>query len=191
MQMAPTSGVRPLFRKLPTLMPEFIPVLRKEEIDQMVAAVAKRISADYRDSELIFVGVLKGAFIFLSDLIRKISIPVKVDFIGASSYGPETFSSENIQLTKKLEVDIKDKDVLVIEDIVDTGLTLAYMVDYLNSFSPRSVKTCALIDKHERRKIQLKLDYVCHRLEKGFCVGYGLDYDGHYRNLPEIYHLKL
>ena len=138
-----------------------------------------------------FVGVLKGAFIFLSDLIRKISIPVKVDFIGASSYGPETFSSENIQLTKKLEVDIKDKDVLVIEDIVDTGLTLAYMVDYLNSFSPRSVKTCALIDKHEQRKIQLKLDYVCHRLEKGFCVGYGLDYDGHYRNLPEIYHLKL
>ena len=172
------------------LMPEFIPVLRKEEIDKKVAAVARRISADYRDAELIMVGVLNGAFIFLSDLIRKISIPVKVDFVGASSYGSETVSSENIQLTKKLEIEIKDKYVLVIEDIVDTGLTLAYIIDYLNSFNPRSVKTCALIDKRERRKISIKLDYVCHRLRKGFCVGYGLDYDGQYRNLPEIYHLK-
>lgn len=172
-------------------MPEFIPLLKKEEIDQMVAAVAKRISTDYQACELIFIGILTGAFIFLSDLIRKISIPVKVDFVGASSYGSNTFSSGEIHLTKKLEIDIKDKDVLVIEDIVDTGSTLAYIIDYLRSFGPKSLKVCALIDKHERRKTRNKPEYVCHTLQEGFCVGYGLDYDGDYRNLSEIYHLKL
>jgi len=172
-------------------MPEFIPVLKKEEIDQMVTAVAKRISADYQGYELILIGILKGAFVFLSDLIRKISVPVKVDFVGASSYGAKTFSSEEIHLTKKLEIDIKDKYVLVVEDIVDTGLTLAYIIDYLKSFGPKSLRVCALIDKHERSKSSIKLDYVGHSLSEGFCVGYGLDYDEDYRNLPEIYHLKL
>ena len=172
-------------------MPEFIPVLKKEEIDQMVTAVAKRISADYQACELILIGILKGAFVFLSDLMRKISVPVKVDFVGASSYGSNTFSSEKIHLTKKLEIDIKGKDVLVIEDIVDTGLTLAYIIDYLKSFGPKSLRVCALIDKHERRKSSIKLDYVGHALQEGFCVGYGLDYGGDYRNLPGIYHLKL
>ena len=173
------------------LMAEFIPVLKKEEIDQMVTDVAKRISADYQAGELILVGVLKGVFVFLSDLIRKISIPVKVDFIGAASYGSSTFSSEDIQLTKKLEVDIKDKNVLIVEDIVDTGLTLAYIINYLKSFDPRSLKVCALIDKQERRKAEIKIDYVCHTIQEGFCVGYGLDYAENYRNLSEIYHLKL
>ena len=172
-------------------MPELIPVLKKDEIDKMVATVAARISADYGGRDLVVVGVLKGAFIFLSDLIRQISIPLKIDFIGVSSYGSRTFSSEDIQLTKDLEVDIHGKDVLVVEDIVDTGITLVYIVDYLKSLNPKSVKVCALIDKHERRKVQVSIDYACHVLTEGFCVGYGLDYAGDYRNLPEIYHLKL
>lgn len=172
-------------------MPDFIPVLKKDDIDKMVAAVARRISSDYQDRELILIGVLKGSFIFLSDLIRKLSIPVKVDFIGVSSYGSGTASSGKIQITKKLEIDIKKKDVLVVEDIVDSGLTLTWLIDYLMSFKPKTIKVCTLLDKIERREKKLILDYVCHVVNEGFLVGYGLDYSEDYRNLPEVYHLKL
>ncbi len=172
-------------------MPDFIPVLKKDDIDKMVAAVARRISSDYQDRELILIGVLKGSFIFLSDLIRKLSIPVKVDFVGVSSYGSGTASSGKIQITKKLEIDIKKKDVLVVEDIVDSGLTLTWLIDYLMSFKPKTIKVCTLLDKIERREKKLILDYVCHVVNEGFLVGYGLDYSEDYRNLPEVYHLKL
>jgi len=172
-------------------MPDFIPVLKKDDIDKMVAAVAHRISSDYQDRELILIGVLKGSFIFLSDLIRKLSIPVKVDFVGVSSYGPGTASSGKIQITKKLEIDIKKKDVLVVEDIVDSGLTLTWLIDYLMSFKPKTIKVCTLLDKIERREKKIILDYVCHVVNEGFLVGYGLDYSEDYRNLPEVYHLKL
>lgn len=172
-------------------MPELIPVLKKDEIKRMVAQVADRISSDYQDHGLILIGVLKGAYIFLSDLVRQMSIPVQVDFIGVSSYGSGISSSGDIRLTKDIEIDITNKNVLVIEDIVDTGLSLAYIVDYLKSFSPKTVKVCALIDKHERRRSKIKIDYACHRVEEGFLVGYGLDYSEDYRDLPEIYHLKL
>jgi hypoxanthine phosphoribosyltransferase len=171
-------------------MPELIPVLKKNDIENMVAQVAQRISSDYQDHELVLIGVLKGAVVFLSDLMRHLSISVQVDFIRVSSYGSDTSSSGNIRMTKAIEVDIKNKDVLVIEDIVDTGLTLTYIVDYLKSFNPKTVKVCTLLDKHERRESNIKLDYSCHVVEKGFLVGYGLDYDENYRDLPEIYHLK-
>ena len=172
-------------------MPEFILVLGKDEIDKKVSAVAEKISTDYWGHELILVGVLNGAFVFLSDLIRRISIPVKIDFLGASSYGSNTFSSGNIHLTKELEIDIRKKDVLVIEDIVDTGLTLTHIIDYLKSFGPQTIKVCSLLDKRERRRADINVDYACHVIQNGFCVGYGLDYAGDYRNLPDIYHLKL
>ncbi len=171
-------------------MPELIPILSKNEIDQRVSAIAAKISADYAESDLVVIGVLKGAFVFLSDLIRKLTIPVKIEFVGVSSYDNESTSSEKIRLTYKLETEIKNKDVLIIEDIIDTGLTISFLVDYLYSFNPKSVQICALIDKQERKKKKVAIRYVCHVVEKGFLVGYGLDFAEDYRYLPEIYHLN-
>jgi len=172
-------------------MPEFIPVLKKDEINKLVIDVARKISSDYMDRELVLIGVLKGAFVFLSDLIRNLTIPVKIDFVGISSYGNETSSSGKIQITKSIEVNIKNKNVLVVEDIIDSGLTSAWLVDYLKSFQPETVNVCTLIDKRERRETQAQIDYTCHVVKEGFLIGYGLDYAEDYRNLPEIYHLKL
>lgn len=172
-------------------MPELIPVLEKSEINNMVAQVARRISSDYQDHELILIGVLKGAFVFLSDLMLNLSIPVQVDFIRVASYGSDTSSSGRINLTKAVEIDVKNKDVLIVEDIVDTGLTLSYIIDYLKSFKPKTVKVCTLLDKRQRRQANVKIDYACHIVTEGFLVGYGLDYDEDYRDLPEIYHLQL
>jgi hypoxanthine phosphoribosyltransferase len=172
-------------------MSEFIPVLTKEKIDAQVNHIAQVISADYKDRELILIGILKGAFIFLSDLIRRLTIPVKVDFMCVSSYGSGTSSSGRIKLSKDVDIDIKNKDVLIVEDIVDTGLTLSHLVDYLQSSGAASVRICTLIDKRERRETDVIVDYACHTVEKGFLVGYGLDYAEFYRNLPEVYHLKL
>jgi len=172
-------------------MPEFIPVLARAEIEKSVAELAARISSDYHAKELVLIGALKGAFVFLSDLIRQLSIDVRIDFVGVSSYGANTSSSGKIRLTKEIEIDIKDKHVLVIEDIVDTGLTLAYLIEHLKSFDPLSVKVCTLIDKRERRKVDIDVAYACHVVAEGFLVGYGLDYNESYRNLPGIYHMKL
>ena len=171
-------------------MPELVPILEKDDIDKIVAEVAHKISNDYQDKELILIGVLKGAFIFLSDLIRHLTIQVKVDFIGASSYGSGTSSSEKVKITKNIGIDIREKDVLIIEDIIDTGLTLDFIKAYLESFRPQSVKVCTMLNKKERRKTSVVIDYIGHEFEKGFLVGYGLDFDEKYRNLPDIYHLK-
>jgi len=171
-------------------MPELIPALGRHEINNLVAQVARKISFDYQDQELILIGILKGAFIFLSDLVRHLSIPVKVDFVGAASYGSKTSSSGTIHLTKKVDIDLANKNVLVIEDIVDTGLTLAYIVNYLKTSNPKTIKVCAFIDKQERRSETINIDYACHVASEGFLVGYGLDYNENYRELPEIYHLK-
>lgn len=171
-------------------MPELIPVLKPNEISNLVAQVALKISSDYQDKELILIAILKGAFIFLSDLVRCLSIPVQVDFVGAASYGKSTSSSGTIHLTKKVEIDLTHKDVLVVEDIVDTGLTLSYIVDYLKTYNPNTIKVCTLIDKRERRCKAIKIDYACHMVSKGFLVGYGLDYNDKYRELPGVYRLK-
>ena len=172
-------------------MPELIPVLSKNDIDRLVAQMAQRISSDYQHHDLILIGVLKGAFVFLSDLVRCIDIPAQIDFIRAFSYGSGDTSSGDIRLTKGIEVDINNKDVLLVEDIVDTGLTLKYLIDYLKSYHPKSLKVCTLIDKHERRKSEITVDYRCHDVTEGFLVGYGLDYDEDYRYLSGIYRLKL
>jgi hypoxanthine phosphoribosyltransferase len=172
-------------------MPELVLILNKNEIDQKVTAIAAKISADYAQSDLIIIGILKGSFIFLSDLIRKLTIPVKIDFVRVSSYGTESASTEKIRLTYELESEIKNKDVLIIEDIVDTGLTISFLMDYFYSFNPKSVQVCALIDKQERKKKRVEIRYVCHVIKKGFLVGYGLDFAENYRYLPDIYHLKI
>jgi len=172
-------------------MPELIPVIKKDAIDRKIAEIARRISDDYKDSEIVLIGILKGAFVFMSDLMRHLTIPVQIDFICASSYGSGTSTSGNIKLTKELGIDIHNRDVVIVEDIIDTGHTLAYLIEYLKSFRPKSIRLCSMLDKRERRGVDIKIDYSCFIVEEGFLVGYGLDYAENYRNLPEIYHLKL
>ena len=173
-------------------MPDFIPVIQKHEIRRQILKIAETISTDYQGRELVLIGVLKGAFVFLADLARALKLEkVKIDFLQASSYGADTVSSENIVLKKDIDVDIRGKDVLVVEDIVDTGLTLAYLINHLQGLGPRSIKVCAMIDKSERRKTAIGVDYACTTVERGFLVGYGLDYAEDYRNLPEIYNMIL
>ncbi|MDD2389287.1 MAG: hypoxanthine phosphoribosyltransferase [Desulfobacterales bacterium] len=172
-------------------MVQLIPYLKKEEIENQIVSIAKKISADYSHGDLVIVGILKGCFIFISDLVRHLTVPVQIDFISVSSYGSETDSSGEIRMNKELQLDIKNKDVLLIDDIVDTGLTLSSISEYIRSFGPKSVRRCALIDKSERREKSIALDYVCYKIKEGFLVGYGLDYAEKYRNLPGIYQLKL
>ena len=156
-------------------MPDLIPVLKRNEIDKLVSEVAQKISSDYQDRELILIAVLKGAFMFLSDLARRLTIPAEIDFLRVASYGADSSSSGKIQLIKEIELNIRDKDVLVIEDIIDTGLSMRFILDHLKSFEPKTLKVCALIDKHERREADITIDYACHTVEKGFLVGYGLE----------------
>lgn len=171
-------------------MPEIVSYLKKETIDSLISDVAAQISSDYHGKELVIIGVLTGAFIFLADLIRKVTIPVKIDFIGASSYGIGTKSTGNIQITKELSINVENNNVLIVEDIIDTGLTLAYLIDYVQSFRPKSIRVCTLLDKKGRRLSHLTVDYCCQVVEDCFIVGYGLDFAGEYRQLPEIFYLK-
>jgi hypoxanthine phosphoribosyltransferase len=171
-------------------MPDLIPVLTQADIQKIVQRLGRRISSDYQDREPILIAVLKGSFVFLSDLMRQLSISVKIDFLRAASYGDETSTSGKIRLTKEIELDLRGQDVLLVEDIVDTGLTLERLVDYLNSFGPSSIKICALIDKKERRQTEIVIDYAGQTVAEGFLVGYGLDYAERFRNLPDIHHLK-
>ena len=164
--------------------------LSRLDIKKIVQALAARISKDYRDQEVVLIGVLKGGFVFLADLIRELTNPVQIDFIQAASYGSETTSTGQVEMKKKLEMDIADRHVLLVEDIVDSGLTIAYLLEYLKQLKPASVKVCAFINKVERRKIDVPIDYVGHTVEAGFLVGYGLDLNERYRDLPGLYHLK-
>lgn len=171
--------------------PTMVPVLSGAEIAQHVKTLARRISRDYAEKDLVVIGILKGAFIFLADLVRELTIPVEIDFVRLASYGSDTSSSGHIQITKEIELDISGRHVLIVEDIVDSGLTIAYLLDHLKQFRPKSIRLCALIDKTERREIKIATHYVGHLVDHGFLVGYGLDFDEKYRALPEIYHLEL
>ncbi len=167
------------------------PVLTPEQIRDRVAELAAQLSRDFQGEEPVFLGVLKGAFIFLSDLVRRMSLPVQVDFVRLASYGDSTASSGRIRLTKDCELDLRGRCVLVVEDIVDTGLTLSWLAQHLRARHPRQLKLCALIDKPERRRCELHLDYVGFHIPCGFLVGYGLDYNEQYRYLPGIGELRL
>lgn len=159
----------------------------KDIIDRRVRELAGEISRDYEGREIVMIGVLKGAFVFLADLIRYLNVPCEVDFTRLASYGSATVSSGNIVMTKNIECSIKDKDVLIVEDIVDTGLTLTYLVDRLKQEGPRSLKVCAFIDKHKKRKVPFTADYVGFTIDDGFVVGYGLDANEKARFLPDVY----
>jgi len=171
-------------------MTELIPLISENEIKTKIKEIGLKISEDYKDTNLVLIGILKGSFIFLSDLARKISIDHEIDFIAASSY-EGTSSSGKVKITKDINIDIKNKNILLVEDIVDTGNTISTLINYFNSFNPLSIKVCSFIDKHERREVNINVKYSCFSLEKGFIVGYGLDYNEKYRNLPAIYDLKL
>lgn len=173
-------------------MPDLIPVLDKDTIARKIADVARQISIDYKDANLVLIGVLKGAFIFMADLIRQLDLAqFTIDFVRLGSYGSGSESSGRVRLIKDVEVDIVGKDVLIVEDIIDTGLTLSFLKEHLYTFGPKSVKTCTLIDKYHRRQVSVQTEYVCHTVDEGFLVGYGLDYGESYRNLPEIFSLKI
>ena len=170
-------------------MPQFIPLISELEISRQIKKIGKKISKDYKTRDLVLIGILKGSFIFLSDLTRQISIDHEIDLIGASSY-KGTSSTGQIVFTKQPDLELENRDILLVEDIVDTGNTLLKIVEFVQLLNPRSIKICSLIDKHERREVQIKVDYSCFLLDKGFIVGYGLDYNEKYRNLPAIYDLK-
>ena len=170
-------------------MPQFIPLISEADIKKRVKVIGEQISEDYKTKDLVIVGILKGAFVFLSDLTRNISIDHNIDFIGTSSY-KGTSSTAQIGSTKQPDLEFKNRDILLVEDIVDTGKTFLKIIEFVKLLNPKSIKICSLIDKHERREVKIDVDYSCFSLDKGFIVGYGLDYNEKYRNLPAIYDLK-
>ena len=161
-------------------------LLSEEQIKARVKELAREISADYREKKPLLIGVLKGAVVFLSDLIREMDIPLEVDFMAVSSYGADTASSGIVRIQKDLEQSIKDRDVLIVEDIIDTGLTLNYLYDTLGSQKPRSLKVVTLLDKPDRRKVDFKADYCGFEIPDQFVIGYGLDFNEEYRNLGDL-----
>jgi hypoxanthine phosphoribosyltransferase len=162
----------------------------EEQLKARVAELAAEINRDYAGQELTLVGILRGSFVFLADLVRQVTVPCTVDFMAVSSYGGGTSSSGRIQINKDLSGDIAGKQVLVVEDILDSGNTLSYLLALLQTRRPASVRLCTLLDKPERRVKPVHLDYTGFAIPDAFVVGYGLDYDEHYRNLPYIGILK-
>jgi hypoxanthine phosphoribosyltransferase len=165
-------------------------LLSKETIQKRVKELAIRISNDYSGKEPVLIGILNGVIFFFADLIREISIPTKMDFMRAASYGSSMESSGSVRLTKDAEIELRRKHLILVEDIVDTGLTLSYILRLLERREPESLKICALISKIERREVTFTIDYCGFELKEGFVVGYGLDYDENYRYLKDIYLLR-
>lgn len=162
----------------------------EKDIQKRAKELGKQISRDYEGQELIMLGTLKGAVMWMSELMKYVTCDVKIDFVSASSYGSSTTSSGIVKITKDIDKNIYDKNVLIIEDIVDTGTTLKYLKEYLSDRNPRSVRICTMLDKPSRRKNDLVADYIGFEVEDLFIIGYGLDYDQKYRNLPYISYLE-
>ena len=161
-------------------------LVTREEIAAGVKKLGETITRDYAGKEPVMIGILKGAVLFYSDLIRNIDLPLKTEFMAISSYGSSTKTSGVVRILKDLDTDITGQDVLIVEDIVDTGLTLSYLVRALSERNPASIRIVTLLDKPARRRVELKPDYFCFVIPDAFVVGYGLDYDEKYRNLPDI-----
>ena len=166
-------------------------VLDSQTIRDRVRELGLEISKDYEGKELVVIGVLKGAFVFMADLVREITIPLATDFIQVSSYGDSSSSSGRITLVSSPSQMIENCHVLLVEDIIDTGLTMQWLAAHFNDQGAESVKICSLIDKAERREHKIKIDYSGFAISSGFLIGYGLDFDQQYRNLPAIYHLNI
>jgi hypoxanthine phosphoribosyltransferase len=162
-------------------------VLGQEDIAQRVAELGVAISRDYVGRSLVLVGVLNGAYIFMADLSRAVDLPLEIDFVRVASYGANTSSSGTVKLGKDVELEVKGKDILLVEDIVDTGRTIAWLQDFFAQKGASSVRICALIDKKERREVEVEVDYAGFTVAEGFLVGYGLDYAEQHRQYPAVY----
>jgi hypoxanthine phosphoribosyltransferase len=165
-------------------------LLTQEKIENGVKRLASEVERDYRDKYPLLLGVLKGSFMFMADLIRQLDFPLEVEFVRLSSYGRHKETSGRPRVVQGLSADIRGRDVLVVEDIVDTGLTTSFLLDYLRKKRPASLKICALTDKPSRRQVPVPLDYLGFTVPNKFIVGYGLDCDERYRNLPDICFLE-
>lgn len=162
----------------------------EEQLDRRVREIAAQIEKDYEGEEIMLIGVLRGSFVFMADLSRRIDLPCTLDFMAVSSYGKGTSSSGQVQITKDLSSDITGKHIIVVEDILDSGNTLSYLLKLLEQRNPASIRLCTLLDKPERRVKEVKVDYSGFTIPDAFVVGYGLDYAEHYRNMPYIGILK-
>ncbi len=158
----------------------------EDEIKQAVARLAADIRQDYQGKQPLLIGVLKGSFVFMADLIRQLGLPVEVDFVKLSSYGAGKETSGKVKVVQGLKTPIKERDVLVVEDIVDTGLTLSFLLDYLRKKKPASLRLCALTDKPSRRQVPVTINYLGFTVPDKFIVGYGIDWNEKFRYLPDI-----
>lgn len=161
-------------------------MISEEEVDAKIREIGKKISEDYAGKQVHLVGILKGSVFFVSELAKRITVPVTLDFMSVSSYGDGTSSSGVVRIAKDLDETLEGKDVIVVEDIIDSGRTLAYLLDVLSKRNPNSMRLCTLLDKPDRREKDVKVDYVGFEIPDEFVVGYGLDYAQKYRNLPFI-----
>lgn len=165
-------------------------LVSREEIAETVKRLGGEISRDYEGKEPILVSVLKGAFIFMADLVREVTIPCSLDFMSVSSYGSGTATTGRVKIIKDLDTNIEGKDVIIVEDILDSGVTLSHLINLLGARNPKSIKICTLFDKPERHKVELEVAYKGIVVPNEFIVGYGLDYSEKYRNLPDVRILK-
>ena len=163
-----------------------VPMLEQATIAKRVAELGAQITAEYKDRHLVIIIILKGSFVFAADLVRTIDLPLRIDFLGVRSYGEGTESSGVVQITQDLSRPIAEEDVLIVEDIVDTGLTIAHLMDLLRTRQPKTVKICSLLHKPARALVQIHIDYLGFTIEDKFVVGYGLDVGERFRNLPFI-----
>jgi len=166
-------------------------LIPEDKVDERIAQLGEQISQDYAGRQVHLIGILKGSIFFICELAKRITVPVTMDFMSVSSYGAGTRSSGVVKLIKDLDDPINGKDVLVVEDIIDSGRTLSYLLKNLSSRQPASIRLCTLLDKPERREVDVEVDYQGFRIPDEFVIGYGLDYDQRYRNLPYIGVLSL
>jgi hypoxanthine phosphoribosyltransferase len=164
-------------------------LISQDEIRQAVARLASEIRRDYQGNQPLLIGILKGSFVFMADLIREIGLPVEVDFVKLSSYGSGTETSGKVKVVQGLKTKIKGRDVLIVEDIVDTGLTVSFLLDYLRKKKPASLKLCTLTDKPSRHKAPVAIDYLGFTVPNKFIVGYGIDWNEQFRYLKDIFYL--
>ena len=165
-------------------------LLKRNEIARAIDRLASEIKRDYQGKQPLLIGVLKGSFVFMADLIRQLDLPLELDFVRLSSYGAARESSGKVRVVQGVKTPVKGRDVLVIEDIVDTGITISFLLDYLKKKQPASLKLCALTDKPSRHRVPVSIDYLGFTVPNKFIVGYGLDFDQRFRNLPDIYALE-
>jgi len=162
------------------------PLITQGKINQAVANLAAEINRDYRGKQPLLIGILKGSFVFMADLVRQLDLPIEVDFVKLSSYGSGTRTSGKVKVVQGLKSPIKGKDVLIVEDIVDTGLTISFLMDNLRKKRPASLKLCVLVDKPSEHKVPVTIDYLGFTVPDKFIVGYGIDWNEKFRQLPDI-----